>query len=57
MKSSMCKGECHSDCHVVYQQPSGKTFRCDCSCHMPVKVYRRDDEFSEDEEDEDDDDY
>ncbi len=53
MKSSMCKGECHIDCQVVYQQPSGKTFRCNCSCHVPLKTYSEEDEFSEDDEDDD----
>lgn len=54
MKSSMCKGNCHVDCQTVYQQPSGKKFRCDCSCHVPVKVYREP-EFDEDDEDSEDD--
>ena len=41
MKSAMCSGGHHENCHVTYQQLSGKKFRCDCTCHVPVKVYRQ----------------
>ena len=52
MKSSMCKGGHHVDCQVTYQQPSGKKFRCDCTCHVPVKIYKpsEEDEFDEDDD-------
>ena len=53
MKSAMCSGNHHVDCQTVYQQPSGKKFRCDCTCHAPVKVYKPTRTY----EDDDDDDY